>query len=230
MTSPLIISELISKKSRLSSSTPQLSKIYSVKQFIFASSSSVYGCNEKVPFAESDHTRNPVSPYAATKKSGEVLCHTYSKLYKIPTTCLRFFTVYGPGGRPDMAPYMFTKLIYENKPIKKFGNGTTKRDYTFVSDIVQGIISSLDHEFKYEIFNLGNNHTVKLNYFIEIIEGLVGKKAVIDQHPMQPGDVPITYADLTKSKKLLGYNPTTSIEKGLKIFVDWFLQNRANRD
>jgi len=129
-----------------------------------------------------------------------------------------------------MAPYMFTKLIYENKPIKKFGNGTTKRDYTFVSDIVQGIISSLDHEFKYEIFNLGNNHTVKLNYFIEIIEGLVGKKAVIDQHPMQPGDVPITYADLTKSKKLLGYNPTTSIEKGLKIFVDWFLQNRANRD
>ncbi|MBT5022273.1 NAD-dependent epimerase/dehydratase family protein [Candidatus Woesearchaeota archaeon] len=208
----------------------ELSKIYSVKQFIFASSSSVYGCNEKVPFAESDHTRNPVSPYAATKKSGEVLCHTYSKLYKIPTTCLRFFTVYGPGGRPDMAPYMFTKLIYENKPIKKFGNGTTKRDYTFVSDIVQGIISSLDHEFKYEIFNLGNNHTVKLNYFIEIIEGLVGKKAVIDQHPMQPGDVPITYADLTKSKKLLGYNPTTSIEKGLKIFVDWFLQNRANRD
>ena len=209
----------------------ELAKKYKIKKFVSASSSSVYGNNEKVPFAESDRVDNPISPYAATKKSGELICHAYHDLYDINIACLRFFTVYGPKGRPDMAPYKFTKLISEGKEIQMYGDGSTYRDYTYIDDIVSGIIASVDYVKKnnnvYEIFNLGNSDTVKLKYFIEVIEKAVGKKAKIKKMPMQPGDVEKTYADLTKSRKLLGYSPKTSIEEGIEKFVEWYKVNRV---
>ncbi|MBU1198804.1 MAG: GDP-mannose 4,6-dehydratase [Nanoarchaeota archaeon] len=202
-----------------------LAKDYKVKNFVFASSSSVYGNQKKIPFSETDDVNNPISPYAATKKTGELICHTYHHLYNINVTCLRFFTVYGPRGRPDMAPYMFTESILKGEPITRFGDGTTKRDYTYVSDIVQGVIAANDKELEYEIINLGNNQPVMLNDFIQVIENATGKKAVIKEMPMQPGDVDITYADITKANKLLGYKPTTSIEAGMKKFVEWYRKN-----
>ncbi|HII71278.1 TPA: NAD-dependent epimerase/dehydratase family protein [Candidatus Woesearchaeota archaeon] len=208
----------------------ELSKEFSVKNFVYASSSSVYGGNKKVPFSESDPVDNPVSPYAATKKSCELLCHAYHHLHNLNITCLRFFTVYGPRGRPDMAPYLFTEWVHEGKPIKRFGPGTSKRDYTFVSDIVSGMIGVLDKDFSFEILNLGNSQTVELNYFISVIEGLLGKKAVIEQHPEQPGDVPITYADISKAKKLISFSPSTTIEEGMKMFIDWYIKERAGKD
>ncbi len=189
----------------------ELAKKYKVKNFIFASSSSIYGNNNKVPFSESDRVDKPISPYAATKKAGELICYTYHHLYKINTACLRFFTVYGPCGRPDMAPYKFTKLISEGKEIQMYGDGNTFRDYTYVDDIVSGIILAMNYvgenKSTYEIFNLGNSKTVKLKYFIEVIEKAVGKSAKIKKMLMQPGDVGKTYADISKSRRLLGYRP-----------------------
>lgn len=202
----------------------ELSRIHAVKNFVFASSSSVYGNQKKVPFSEVDPVNEPISPYAATKKSAEMLAHTYHHLYGLPCTSLRFFTVYGPSGRPDMAPYKFTKLISEGAPIQKFGDGNTKRDYTFIDDIVPGISEALDADMPFEIINLGNNKPVELNYFISLIEKLVGKKAIIKNLPMQPGDVDITYADISKAQKLLGYNPKTTIEEGMEKFVEWYLE------
>lgn len=199
-----------------------------IKKFIFASSSSVYGNQSKVPFSEKDPVNTPVSPYAATKKAGEALCYTYSHLYCLPVVCLRFFTVYGPGGRPDMAPYLFTKAILEEKPIKKFGDGTTSRDYTYIDDIVSGISSALDYECNFEIFNLGNSHPVTLNKFIENLETITGKKAIIEALPMQPGDVEKTYADISKAQKLLNYAPRTTFFQGLSLFVTWYRKNRLN--
>jgi UDP-glucuronate 4-epimerase len=199
-----------------------LAKDYKVKSFVFASSSSVYGNQKKVPFSEKDNVDNPISPYAATKKAGELLCHTYHHLYGMRITCLRFFTVYGPRGRPDMAPYKFTRLIMEGKPIPKYGDGKTKRDYTYVTDIVKGVVAAVDKELEFEIINLGNNKPVELNRFIEVIENATGKKAMIEQLSPQPGDVDITYADIAKAKKLLGYKPETSIEDGTKAFVEWY--------
>ena len=178
-----------------------LAKDYKIKKFIFASSSSVYGNQSKVPFSESDPVNSPISPYAATKKAGEMLCFTYSHLYNLSTICLRFFTVYGPGGRPDMAPYLFTQAILKRKPIKKFGTGTTSRDYTYIDDIVDGISSAIKYECKYEIFNLGDNHPITLNKFINILEKITGKEAIIQNAEMQPGDVHSTYADIRKAKK-----------------------------
>ena len=206
----------------------ELSRLNDVKNFVFASSSSVYGNQKKVPFSETDPVDNPISPYAATKKSTEMLAHTYHHLYGLPCTALRFFTVYGPSGRPDMAPYKFTKLIHEGTPIQKFGDGTSKRDYTFIGDIVSGIGAALDANLPFEIINLGNNKPVELNYFISLIEKLVGKKAIIKQLPMQPGDVDITYADISKAQKLLGYNPKTTIEEGMGEFVSWYLANNQS--
>ncbi|MEM3373885.1 MAG: GDP-mannose 4,6-dehydratase [Candidatus Woesearchaeota archaeon] len=200
----------------------ELSKDYKVKNFVFASSSSVYGNNKKVPFSEDDKTDNAISPYAATKKAGEVLCYTYSYLYNLNSSCLRFFTVYGPRGRPDMAPYMFTKNILEGKPIKVYGDGSSKRDYTYVSDVVSGIIAALEKNFKYEIFNLGNSNTVSLNELIKTIEEITGKKAIIKREKMPKGDVPLTYADITKSKRLLGYEPKTNIKEGMQKFYEWY--------
>lgn len=196
-----------------------------IKNIICASSSSVYGNNTKIPFSETDNVDHPISPYAATKKAGELLCYTYHHLYDMNISCLRFFTVYGPRGRPDMAPYIFTKAILEGRPIQMFGDGETQRDYTYVSDIVSGMISALDLQ-GYHIINLGNNNPVKLKDFIKIIEKHSGKKATIIKKPIPQGDVMITYADISKAKKLLSYEPKVSIEDGLKIYVEWFKQEK----
>lgn len=206
----------------------ELSREFMTKNFVFASSSSVYGANKKVPFSESDNVDNPISPYASTKKAGELLCHVYHHLYRMNVVCLRFFTVYGPRGRPDMAPYLFTKCINEGKSIEIFGDGSSKRDYTFVADIVSGIVAALDKELGYEIINLGNSKTVELNHLIHIIEKNLGKKAKIVQKSVQPGDVPLTYADISKAKRLLGYDPKMIIEDGMKQFIDWYLEQQAD--
>ncbi|HVF47594.1 MAG TPA: GDP-mannose 4,6-dehydratase [Pyrinomonadaceae bacterium] len=199
---------------------------HGVPQFVFGSSSSVYGINAKVPFAENDRIHQPISPYAATKAAGELLCHTYSHLYGIRCICLRFFTVYGARQRPDLAIHKFSKLITAGKPIQVFGDGTSRRDYTYIDDIIQGVRAAIDYDRSlYEIFNLGESETTELNRLIELIEKAVGKTAVIDRQPMQPGDVPATYADISKSRELLGYDPTTTIEKGIPRFVKWFSQS-----
>ncbi len=207
----------------------ELAKKNNVSKFVFASSSSVYGDRDKVPFSEDDATNSQISPYAATKKAGELLCYTYSSLYKIPTICLRFFTVYGPCGRPDMAPYKFVDRIAHGQEIEMFGDGSTRRDYTFVGDVVSGILKSVDADVNYEIINLGCGNPVKLKDFISSIEKNLGKKAKILQKEMQPGDVKQTYADISKAKKLLGYMPKTKIDEGLKIFCEWFMENRFNK-
>jgi UDP-glucuronate 4-epimerase len=199
-------------------------KKYEVKQFVFGSSSSVYGINSKIPFSEDDQISQPISPYAATKAAGELLCHTFSHLYDIRTVCLRFFTVYGARQRPDLAIHKFAKLISQGKPIQMFGDGTTRRDYTFVDDIIQGVRAAIDYDkSNHEIFNLGESQTIKLTELIALLEKSLSKKAIIERHEMQPGDVPITFADISKARKLLNYNPTTKIEDGIPKFVEWFL-------
>lgn len=201
----------------------ELAKKYGVNQFIFGSSSSVYGINGKVPFAEDDRIHQPISPYAATKAAGELLCHTYSHLHGIRTICLRFFTVYGARQRPDLAIHKFSRLITDGKPIQMFGDGTSRRDYTYVDDIIQGVRASIDYTGSiHEVFNLGESQTVELRELIELLERSLDMHAVIDRQPMQPGDVPITFADITKAKELLGYNPTTKIADGIPKFVEWF--------
>lgn len=201
-------------------------KEFGVKQFVFGSSSSVYGNNEKVPFAEADKIVQPISPYAATKAAGELLCHTYSHLYDLRTVCLRFFTVYGARQRPDLAIRKFSQLITEDKPIQVFGDGTTRRDYTYIDDIIQGVRAAIDYdESAHEIFNLGESDTVELRYLIELLEMNLGKKATIDRRPMQAGDVSQTFADISKARELLNYNPQTKIEDGISKFVEWFRQN-----
>ena len=196
-----------------------------VAKFLFASSSSVYGNNPKVPFAETDNVDHPISPYAATKKAGELICHTYTHLHGLPISCLRFFTVFGPRQRPDLAINKFLRLVATGKPIPIFGDGSTSRDYTFIADIVAGILATLDHcgrsDEKFKIYNLGGNHPAKLSELIETIERVVGKKAIIDRKPMQPGDVDRTWADLTRSKAELGYQPTTSLEEGIAKQWAW---------
>ncbi len=195
---------------------------HEVRNFLFSSSSSVYGGQDKVPFSEDDPIARPISPYAATKAAGELLCHTYHHLHGIPITCLRFFTVYGPRGRPDMAPYLFTKWVFEGAPLKRFGDGRTSRDYTYIDDIVAGVVAALDADLGYEIINLGESQTVLLCDFIALVERLVGKPANVVPMPMQPGDVPRTYADISKARRLLGYNPQTPFEEGMARFVDWY--------
>jgi len=194
-----------------------------IKQFVFGSSSSVYGINAKVPFSEEDPIRQPISPYAATKGAGELLCHTYSHLYGIRCICLRFFTVYGPRQRPDLAIHKFARLISEGKPIPVFGDGTTRRDYTYVDDIIDGVVAAINYEQSgYEVINLGESRTVELRELIALLEKELDAHAVIDRQPPQPGDVPQTFADITRARNLLGYNPQTQIEEGLRRFVDWF--------
>ncbi len=193
-----------------------------VKKFVFASSSSVYGVNQKVPFSESDLISKPISPYAATKLAGEALCHVYHHLYGIDIVCLRFFTVYGPRQRPDLAIHKFTKAILAGKPIEMYGDGCARRDFTYITDILQGILAALDRPLGYEIINLGESHTVEVRQLIALIEQATGQRAVIRELPDQPGDVPITFADVTKARRLLGYHPTTPIEAGIPQFVEWF--------
>jgi UDP-glucuronate 4-epimerase len=202
-------------------------KLKGIKQFVFASSSSVYGINDHYPWKEEEKLM-PISPYAMTKLAGEMLGHVYHKLFDIRFLALRFFTVYGPGQRPDLAIHKFTKNIVAGKPIAMFGNGTTSRDYTYVEDTVQGIIGSIHYDKSgFEIINLGNHYTISLKELIEGIEKVTGKKAIINQQPDQPGDVPKTYADISKAKSLLGYDPKTQIHEGLRKFYDWFMQHEA---
>ncbi|HUR96673.1 MAG TPA: GDP-mannose 4,6-dehydratase [Pyrinomonadaceae bacterium] len=206
----------------------ELARDFEIKQFVFGSSSSVYGVNSKVPFSEDDRINQPISPYASTKAAGELLCHTYSHLFDIRTVCLRFFTVYGARQRPDLAIHKFTKLISEGKPIQIFGDGTTRRDYTYIDDIIQGVRAAIDYDgAMHEVFNLGESETTELKRLVELIEENLGVKAVIDRQPMQPGDVPITFADISKAKRLLNYAPSTKIEFGIPKFVDWFRKSRG---
>lgn len=200
-----------------------------VKNFVFASSSSVYGGASKVPFFEKDNVDKPISPYAATKKSGELLCHTYHHLYGLNVACLRFFTVYGERGRPDMAPYKFMKRVMEGMFIEKYGKGDSSRDYTYVGDIVQGVIGALDNNKGYEIYNLGNSYPISLNDFIKTIEDVTQYKAVIKQKGMQAGDVHITYADITKAKQMIGYDPQTSLKEGMKRMYEWYCRTQPVR-
>ena len=211
-----------------------------VEHLVYASSSSVYGANENMPFSVHDNVDHPVSLYAATKKSNELMAHTYSHLYKIPTTGLRFFTVYGPWGRPDMALFMFTKNILEGKAIDVFNHGKHRRDFTYIDDIVEGVIRTLDHTAQpnpewsganpdtasskapFRIYNIGNNQPVELMRYIEVIEECVGKKAEKNFLPLQPGDVPATYADVDALMNDVGFKPATSIETGISNFVEWF--------
>ena len=206
----------------------ELARDYEVGQFVFGSSSSVYGINAKVPFAEDDRIHQPISPYAATKAAGELLCHTYSHLFGFRTVCLRFFTVYGARQRPDLAIHKFSRLISEGKPIQVFGDGTTRRDYTYVDDIIAGVRASIDYDGSvHEVFNLGESETTELSRLIELLEASLGQKAIIDHQPMQPGDVPMTFADISKARRLLNYSPQTKIEEGIPKFAEWFsCQNR----
>jgi len=211
-----------------------------IRHLVYASSSSVYGLNENYPFSTHDNVDHPISLYAATKKANELMAHTYSHLYGIPTTGLRFFTVYGPWGRPDMALFIFTKAILEGKPIEVFNNGNMKRDFTYVDDIVTGVIKVMDSPPKgnpgwrgkdpdpsssispYRIYNIGNNSPVNLMDFIDAIEESIGKKAIKNFLPMQPGDVPATWADVNDLVKDLGYAPGVDVREGVKRFVEWY--------
>lgn len=208
----------------------ELARQHGVKQFVFGSSSSVYGENKKVPFGEDDPIFNPISPYAATKAAGELLCHTYSHLYGMRIVCLRFFTVYGARQRPDLAIHKFAKLIDAGKPIPVFGDGTTRRDYTYVDDIIFGVRAAIDYEQSdYEVINLGESRTVELRELISLLENALGKEAQIDRQPSQPGDVPQTFADIAKARRLLNYNPQTQIEDGIALFIDWFSKRKPDR-
>jgi UDP-glucuronate 4-epimerase len=210
----------------------ELARELGVRRFIFGSSSSVYGIANRIPFAEDDPCLRPISPYAATKLAGEFLCHTYAHLYGLSTVCLRFFTVYGPRQRPDLAIRKFTALMESGQPIPVFGDGSMGRDYTYVDDIVSGVLAALDYEFPpgrtpFDIFNLGNSHPVSLNQLIETLERVTGRVAIRDQRALQPGDVPITWANIDKATQMLGYRPATALEEGLEKFVRWFRNARA---
>jgi UDP-glucuronate 4-epimerase len=202
----------------------ELSREFAVKRFIFASSSSVYGANARLPFKEDAKVDYPASPYAASKAAAELFCHTYSHLYDLPVTALRFFTVYGPRQRPEMAIHLFTRMIEAGQEISVFGDGTSKRDYTYIDDIVDGILRALFSTNRgFEIYNLGNSHPIALKYLIELLEKALGKKALIKQLPVQPGDVPITFADISKAETHLGYQPKITIEEGIELFTRWYL-------
>jgi UDP-glucuronate 4-epimerase len=200
----------------------ELAHEFGVGQFVFASSSSVYGVNEKMPFSEADPIFKPISPYAATKLAGEALAHVYHHLYRMDVVCLRFFTVYGPSQRPDLAIRKFTDAILNGRPIELFGDGSTRRDYTFIDDILQGVLAALDRKLGYEVINLGESRTVTLLELVQHIESALGQKAQIQWKPMQPGDVPVTFADVSKAKRLLDYNPGVPIEEGIRRFVAWY--------
>jgi len=200
----------------------ELARDFDVRDVIFASSSSVYGGNEKIPFSEEDRVDKPISLYAATKRYNELLAHTYHHLFGMNITGLRFFTVYGPWGRPDMALFKFVKAIREDRPIDVYNHGNMKRDFTYIDDIVDGVVAAIDNPQPYEIFNLGNNNPVELTRFIEVIEEKLDKKAQKNLLPLQPGDVPETYADISRAQEILGYEPRVSIEEGIGRFTEWY--------
>jgi len=195
-----------------------------VERFVFASSSSVYGASKTIPFSEDQSLTQTLSPYGATKIAGEFLCSTYSHLYQMRVVALRYFTVYGARQRPDLAIHQFARRIYAGLPIDQFGDGTTRRDYTYIDDIIQGTMAALDYKGPlYDIFNLGESETIRLKDLISAIENALGKKAKINRLPEQPGDMPLTCADISKARQLLGYNPTTKLSEGLPKFIEWFL-------
>jgi UDP-glucuronate 4-epimerase len=208
----------------------EAARVTGVQRFVFASSSSVYGISKTVPFSEDLHLTQTMSPYAATKIAGEFLCSTYSHLYQLRIVALRYFTVYGPRQRPDLAIHQFTKRIHFGHPIDQFGDGTTRRDYTYIDDIIQGTMAALKYDGAlFNVFNLGESETIQLSDLIAAIERAVGKKAKINQLPEQPGDMPLTCADISKARKSLGYDPQTSFAEGLPRFVNWFLGSEASR-
>src|SRR6266542_4215052 len=205
-------------------------RIAGVERFIFASSSSVYGASKTVPFSEDQRLIQTLSPYAATKIAGEFLCSTYSHLYQMRVVAFRYFTVYGPRQRPDLAIHQFTRRIYAGQPIDQFGNGTTRRDYTYIDDVIQGTMAALQYQGPlFDIFNLGESETIQLKDLIGAIENALGRKAKINRLPEQPGDMPLTCANISKARKLLGYNPTTRFSDGLPRFIDWFLRSGRGR-
>ena len=202
-------------------------RVTGVERFIFASSSSVYGISKTGPFSEDQHLSQTISPYAATKIGGEFLCSTFSHLYQMRVVALRYFTVYGPRQRPDLAIHQFTRRIYAGQPIDQFGDGSTRRDYTYIDDVIEGTMAALKYDGPlFEIFNLGESETTQLKDLIAAIENALGKKAKINRLPEQPGDMPLTCADISKARKLLGYNPTTRLRDGLPRFIDWFLRTQ----
>src|SRR3989442_5752854 len=206
----------------------EASRVTGVERFIFASSSSVYGTSEIVPFSEDQHLTQTLSPYAATKIAGEFLCSTYSHLYQLRVVALRYFTVYGPRQRPDLAIHQFTRRIHAGQPIEQFGDGTTRRDYTYIDDVIQGTMAALKYDGAFfDIFNLGASETIQLKDLIAAIEKALGKKAKTNRLPEQPGDMPLTCADISKARKLLGYDPKTKFDVGLPRFIDWFLKSRG---
>src|SRR5215468_6017721 len=208
----------------------EAARVTEVERFIFASSSSVYGVSKKLPFSEDQHLTQTLSPYGATKIAGEFLCSTYSHLYKMRIVALRYFTVYGARQRPDLAIHQFTRKINAGEAIDQFGVGTTRRDYTYIDDILQGTLAALKYGGPpFDVFNLGECDTIQLKDFIAAIEKTLGKKAKINRLPEQPGDMPLTSADISKARKLLGYNPKTKFEDGLPKFVDWFLKSRSGK-
>jgi UDP-glucuronate 4-epimerase len=202
-------------------------RINGITKMVFASSSSIYGNNPKVPFSEGDAVDNPISPYASTKKSGELLCHVYYHLYDFDITCLRFFTVFGPRQRPDLAIHKFTRLIDNGQPIPFYGDGSTSRDYTFIEDIVNGISCALNNLDGYRVYNLGESNVITLKQLVSTIEDALGKKAVLNQLAMQQGDVSRTYADISKAKSEIGYDPKYDFNTGVKRFVEWYNSNKA---
>ncbi|HXG47005.1 MAG TPA: GDP-mannose 4,6-dehydratase, partial [Methylomirabilota bacterium] len=199
-----------------------------VSKFIIASSSSGYGISARVPFAEDDPIHRPISPYAASKVACEALGHVYHHVHGMDVVMLRFFTVYGPRQRPDLAIHKFASLITRGKPIPVFGDGSTARDYTYVDDTVAGVIAATERRFGFEIINLGESQTVTLSALIGLLETALGRKAVVDRQPEQPGDVPITCANIEKARRLLGYEPRVKIEEGIPRFVDWFLREQKS--
>jgi UDP-glucuronate 4-epimerase len=211
----------------------EVAREFKVQRVIFGSSSSVYGITNKVPFCEDDLNTRPISPYAATKLGAELMCYTYAHLYGLTTLCLRFFTVYGPRQRPDLAIHKFTALIESGKPIPVYGDGSMGRDYTYVDDIVDGVTASLEYapeaKLPFEVFNLGNSHPVRLSELVAKLEEATGKKALQERLPDQPGDVPITWANIDKAKRLLSYSPKVSMEQGLRNFVAWYRSTLTER-
>jgi len=205
----------------------EAARVTGVERFIFASSSSVYGASKTIPFSEEQHLIQTLSPYGATKVAGEFLCSTYSHLFQMRVVALRYFTVYGPRQRPDLAIHQFTRRIYAGQPIDQFGDGSTRRDYTYIDDVIQGTMAALQYQGPlYDVFNLGESETIQLKELISAIENVLGKKAKVNRLPEQPGDMPLTCADISKARKLLAYKPTTKLSEGLQKFIDWFLRSQ----
>jgi UDP-glucuronate 4-epimerase len=204
----------------------EVCKEYGVKDFIFASSSSVYGENQRIPFSEEDLNLQPISPYGVTKRAGELLCYSYHHLYGMNIACLRIFTAYGPRQRPEMAIHKFTRLVDQGEKIPMYGDGSSQRDYTYIDDLIEGIRAVAHHHRGFEIYNLGESQTISLKELIGLIEGTLSKKANVELLEAQPGDVSMTYADITKAKRMLGYQPKVNIKEGIKRFVEWYKENR----